>query len=218
MPWTVERWAGIEGLEQGFGDRRLAPPPAVRTLRQVHGTVVRVVDDALSDRDAADGLATDRRGERVGVWTADCVPVHLVAPRAAVVAAVHCGWRGSAAGILRAAFQLFEQRWGVRASMVEAALGPSIGGCCYEVGEEVRSAFIGRAGSDLGNVGFQSRAGRLFLDLRTFLAEELRRIGVAEVVRVGPCTACRNDLLHSYRKERANAGRQANWIGWRSRP
>jgi YfiH family protein len=216
MPWTVDRWATIDGLEQSFGDRSQAPPPAVRTLRQVHGTVVRVVDESGDGAEPGDGLATDRRGLRVGVWTADCVPVHLVAPGAGVVAAVHCGWRGSAAGILREAFERLVKRWGVRAGSVEAALGPAIGGCCYEVGEEVRAAFVDRAGAELGSVGFESRGGSLFLDLRTFLEEELRRIGVVDVARVGPCTACRADLLHSYRRRHGEAGRQLSWIGWRS--
>jgi hypothetical protein len=114
-----------------------------------------------------------------------------------------------------AALELFERRYGVSSSEVEAALGPAIGGCCYEVGGEVREVFRSRAGRPLGDVGFTTRRGRLFLDLRTFLAAEIAGLGVAHVDTVGPCTACHTDLLFSYRKE-GNTGRQLSWIGWRS--
>ena len=214
MSWRVDRWTKLEGLAQRFGDRLEAPPTSVRTLRQTHGRVVRIADEEAGDDAAGDGLVTDRPGVMIGIWTADCVPVHLVAPRARVAAAVHCGWRGSAAGIIPAVLDLLERRWGVKANDAEAGLGPAIGGCCYEVGEEVRGAFVARAGARFGEVGFATRGGRLFLDLRGFLEEELRGLGLARVERVGPCTACRPDLLHSYRKHGGGAGRQLNWIGW----
>jgi YfiH family protein len=176
--------------------------------------LVWVVGEEAAGDATGDGLVTERSGVLVGIWTADCVPLHLVAPRARVAAALHCGWRGSAAGILPTAFDLLERRWGVRPNEVEAALGPAIGGCCYEVGEEIRGAFVARAGARLGEGGFAERGHRLFLDLRTFLEGELRGFGVVRVERVGPCTACRPDLLHSYRKQGRAAGRQLNWIGW----
>jgi purine-nucleoside/S-methyl-5'-thioadenosine phosphorylase / adenosine deaminase len=217
MAWSVHAWRR-GGLEHGFDDR-LAPQPAgVRTLRQVHGR--RVLDlSALGDggepRPEADGIATDRVGTFVGIWTADCVPVLLVAPSARVAAAIHCGWRGIAAGIVPAALELLRSRWNVCPAEVEAALGPSIGGCCYEVGEEVREAFVARAGNELGSTGFEDRGGRLHLDLRSFLIAEMRAIGLRWTERVGPCTACTPDLLHSYRRER-NTGRQLSYIGWRA--
>jgi len=210
----VGRWTKLESFAQGFGDRVEAPPPAVRTLRQTHGRAVWIAGEEGGSDGTGDGWLTQRPGVLVGIWTADCVPVHLVVPRARVAAAVHCGWRGSAAGILPAVLDLLERRWGVKPNEAEVALGPSIGGCCYEVGEEVRSAFVARAGARLGEVGFAARGGALFLDLRKFLEEELLGLGVVRVERVGPCTACRTDLLHSYRRQGCAAGRQLNWIGW----
>ncbi|MGH7898777.1 MAG: peptidoglycan editing factor PgeF [Candidatus Binatia bacterium] len=216
MAWSVDAWRRLEGLEHGFGDRWATSPPDVRTLRQVHGRRVLGIDalgDASEPRLEGDGIATDRPGTSVGVWTADCVPVLLVAPAARVAAAIHCGWRGTAAGIVAAALE-FLRRWNVTPGDIEAALGPSIGGCCYEVGEEVRDAFVARAGNELGGIGFATRDGRLHLDLRSALSEEMRELGVRRSERVGPCTSCTPDRLHSYRRS-PNTGRQLSYIGWR---
>ena len=213
MSWTVERWRSIAGLEQCFGDRLERPPAGVRTAWQVHGRLVHLVEDVESGVTKGDAIATGQPGVRVGVWTADCVPVHLVARVAGVAVAVHCGWRGSAAGILPAALDLLGERFVVEPRDVEAALGPSIGGCCYEVGPEVREAFVDRMGAELGGIGFERRGPRFHLDLRSFLAAELEALGVARVERVGPCTACSPEVLHSYRKG-SRDGRQLSWIGW----
>lgn len=217
MAWQVERWRGIVGLEHGFGGRGEAWPDSVVTLKQVHGREVRLASEVGSAQASGDGLIVDRVGY-AGVWTADCVPVHLVARRARVAAAVHCGWRGSAAGILAEALARLRECFGVEPAEVEAALGPSIGGCCYEVGSEVRSAFCARAGEALARTAFEVRDGGLFLDLRTFLAAELESYRVAAVDRVGPCTACHTDLLHSYRREPGTRGRQLSWVGWKEAP
>jgi YfiH family protein len=214
MSWSVSRWRFLDGLEQGFGDRVAPAPRAVATLRQVHGRCIQHLDDAAEDGEG-DGLVTDRPSTLVGVWTADCVPVHLIAFRWRVAVALHCGWRGSAAGIIPAAVELLERRWNIRAREIEAALGPAIDGCCYEVGEEVRNAFVARAGSQLGGIGFRSRDQRLFLELRAFLAAELEGFGVTHIARCGPCTGCRTDLLYSHRKE-GRTGRQLSWVGWRA--
>lgn len=211
MPWTVARWRGIPGLEHGFGGRADPAVAGVRTLRQVHGREVWDAADLGGEGHEGDGLVTDRPGTRVGVWTADCVPVLLVARRAGVAAAVHSGWRGTAAGVVPAALDLLRERWNVRAEDLEAALGPAIGGCCYEVGEEVRAAFHDRGKP--ARAAFSERKGRLFLDLRTFLIGALREVGVSRVELAGPCTACRTDLAYSHRRE-GKTGRQISWVGW----
>src|SRR5262245_61772482 len=118
-------WPHIEGLEQGFGDRTATPPNVVVTLRQVHGRVVHYLDE-VAGGGGGDGLITDRSATLVGVWTADCVPVHLVVPGRRIAAALHCGWRGSAAGVIPAALERIEQRCHVGAREIEAALGPAI--------------------------------------------------------------------------------------------
>ncbi len=215
MAWSVAPWSSIPGLEQCFGDRRELPRRAVTTLRQVHGREVRAADDVVGGETSGDGLIVERPSSLVGVWTADCVPVHLVAPDEGIAAALHCGWRGTAAGIIPAALSMLESRWSIPPVRIEAALGPSIGGCCYAVGEEVRSRFVERAGEKLAAVGFRTEGRKLYLDLRTFLSAELAGLGVARVYSVGPCTACRTDVLFSFRAA-PGSGRQLSWIGWRS--
>jgi YfiH family protein len=213
MSWTVDRWRRLERFEQRFGDRLETPPRGVRTLRQVHGRIIHRVSEIECGATEGDGLMTYRGGALVGVWTADCVPVHVVAAAFGVAAAVHCGWRGSAAGILAVTLERLAADWAVAARDLEAALGPSIGGCCYEVGDEIESAFVSRAGGDLGRTGFERRGASLYLDLRAFLRAELLELGVRSVDSVGPCTACSPDVLHSYRMGARN-GRQLSWLGW----
>jgi hypothetical protein len=184
----------------------------VITLRQVHG---RTVHDAATPEVAGaegDGLVTDRPGVRIGVWAADCVPVLLVAPKLGVAAAVHSGWRGTAAGVVDGALALLESRWNAKPVDLEAALGPAIGGCCYEVGAEVREALEARYGGRARGA-FREHGARLHLDLRSLLADHLRGLGLALVETVGPCTSCRIDVLSSYRRERSD-GRQLSHVGW----
>ncbi len=160
----------------------------------------------------ADGIVTARRGAAVGVITADCVPALLVAPGAGVVAAVHAGWRGAAAGVLEAALDHLRRHFGVAPADVEAAIGPAIGPCCYEVGPEVRAAFAARSG-DLTAPAWQPHNGSLRLDLRQAVRLLLDAAGVRDLAEVGPCTACTPSLA-SYRRDGTGAGRQLSFIGW----
>lgn len=216
-------WDSIEGLVCGFGSRTREAPPATRLLRrQVHGN--RVVDAAVGDaglgRDAtdpyprveveADALVCARAGIVAGVRTADCVPILLVAPLRRWAAVVHAGWRGTIADIAGEAVRAAEKA-GVRPSGILAALGPSIGSCCYEVSDDL--------GDDFERAGLPvlRRVGRKpHLDLRDANHVLLERAGVprANIQNVGPCTRCANDLYHSFRAQPEAAGRQISWIGW----
>lgn len=221
---THAAWAGVPGLRHGFLGReegdgtpgwaavlaRVGLPLPVLTPRQVHG--IRVVTAASGPPPQADGLATADSGRLLGVVTADCVPVLLVDRKRRVAAAVHAGWRGVAAGVLEAALAHLESAFGARASDLEAALGPAIGGCCYEVGAEVREAFLARTG-DPTATSWSTRRGRWFLDLRTASRCFLEAAGVPAVAVLGPCTACDPDY-HSYRRDGAGAGRQLSFVGW----
>lgn len=146
-------WSQLEGLVWGFGDKKLQPPGETLLLqRQVHGT--RVVDasgpigqlgDDAADSFArlpedADALVSVAAGRVVGVRTADCVPILLLAPRERWAAAVHAGWRGTVAGIAEVAVRVAEEA-GVHAGELLAILGPSIGPCCYEVSVELGQQF-----------------------------------------------------------------------------
>ena len=108
---------------------------------------------------------------------------------------LHCGWRPLAGGILESALDRFD---GVPA----AAVGPGIGGCCYEVGDEVREAFKGIEGAASGRM----------LDLRRVIAAKLAAAGVTDVQHVDRCTSCEPDLYFSHRRDRGITGRQAGIV------
>jgi hypothetical protein len=155
--------------------------------RQVHGT--RVVVDAEGIEEA-DGQATTALGVAAIVLTADCLPVALAGP--GVVGMVHAGWRGLANGVLEA---------GVAATgALAAAIGPGIGPCCYEVGDDVRAVFA---------------TNERTLDLKAIARERLRAAGVTEVHDCGLCTACDAERFFSHRRDRGVTGRQAG-LAWRS--
>src|SRR5262245_12089884 len=136
--------AGAGGWDRALLDAGVLLP--VVTARQVHGT--RVVAASLEGPPPeADGVATGARGLAVGVVTADCVPALLLARTRGVVAAVHVGWRGAAAGVLESALAYLHAAFGVEPREVEVALGPAIGPCCYRVGPEVQAAFATRTGT-----------------------------------------------------------------------
>ena len=143
-----------------------------------------------------DGHVTDRAGVGLLVLVADCLPVALVAP--GQVAMLHCGWRGLAGGIVERAVGLFD-------GPAAAAVGPGIGGCCYEVGDEVLDAFADAEGAAHGRM----------LNLRTVAEARLRAAGVERVEHVDLCTSCRDDLFFSHRRDEGLTGRQAG-IVWRT--
>jgi purine-nucleoside/S-methyl-5'-thioadenosine phosphorylase / adenosine deaminase len=217
---THAPWRARAGLVHGFLDRaecdqrawplvlaRVGTRVPIVVPRQVHGTTV--VTAVEGDAPEADGLVAAQGGLLVGVVTADCVPVLLIEPRRGLAAAVHAGWRGSAAGVLEEALRHLTSGGG---GAVEAVIGPAIGGCCYEVGPEVREAFETRTGGATAEA-WSRGAARDRVDLRTAARLLLARAGVATVTVLGPCTAC-GAGYHSYRRDGARTGRQLSFVGW----
>lgn len=147
-----------------------------------------------------DGLYTDAPGLPLAVLTADCVPVVLASAAERRVAVVHAGWRGIAAGILTAAAGVFEEPGGVR-----VAIGPAVGPCHYEVGEDVALAVA--AASEAGAVVDRGR-GPTRLDLVGTVRGILRGAGVGKVEDTGLCTACERRRFFSHRRD-GPTGRQA---------
>jgi YfiH family protein len=205
-------WRAVPGLRHGFLPGRVEPDRPVALPRQVHGTVVVTAGDVVDARPEADGIAVAAAGTLVGVVTADCAPILLLAPGHAVAAAVHAGWRGAAAGIVDAALAHLRREFGVEPAAVEAAVGPAIGACCYEVGPEVRAAFEARSAATTSQA-WHRRDGRLRLDLRAAVGALLAAAGVRHVVTLGPCTRC-SPAYASYRRDGSAAGRQVSFIGW----
>ncbi len=169
-------------VEHLFGTALCHPGGPLLRLKQVHSA--RIVDAAAWQENlAADGLATNRAGLRLAVRTADCVPLLLCDPAARAVAAVHAGWRGTVGGIAGEAVRFLQQRYGAHPQHLIAAMGPAIGGCCYEVGPEVahqfRALFPERDDLD----------GRTRIDLREALRRQLLKAGLP-AARIDISTAC----------------------------
>lgn len=162
---------------------------------QVHSD--RVLQAVPGARGAhADGLWTDEPGVPILAMSADCLPVALVREGRGrpAVAVIHVGWKGLLAGIVAAGADA------LGAGTLAAAIGPGIGPCCYEVGEEVAGPYRDRFGGDVLH-------GRN-LDLWTSAERALRAAGVARVERFDRCTACEPEAFFSHRRDRGNTGRQ----------
>jgi YfiH family protein len=181
-------------------------PGRVAIGRQVHGAELRAhatpqspspFAEPTSEIPELDGHVIPAAAEPAPaalVFVADCLPVALAGPWGAAI--LHCGWRGLAAGILAR---------GVEAvGATDAAIGPGVGACCYEVGDEVLDAF-----ADLGGPGVAS--GRM-LDLAEVARRLLSRAGVERVEVAGLCTSCEEDLFFSHRRDRGRTGRQAGLV------
>ncbi|CAN5168831.1 peptidoglycan editing factor PgeF [soil metagenome] len=183
--------------------------PAFFAAHQMHGNVVRAVGpaDAGAAFDAgddllpgADALVASASGMPIAVTVADCVPLALVDPGARRVAAVHAGWRGVAAGILRSALAAFAYP-----ARIEALIGPAVGPDHYEVGPEVVEAISAEAGRASVIV---EGLGKPRLDLPATVERMLRQLGVLSLQRSKLCTACEPGRFYSYRGE-GRTGRQA---------
>jgi polyphenol oxidase len=172
----------------------------VAWARQVHGARVVEADGRVL---SADGLRTEERRRPLLVVTADCLPLALAGLDGGrpALALLHVGWRGLLAGIVAAG------RAALGARLVAAVLGPGIGPCCYEVGEDVAAPVRRAFGSGL--------VRDCKLDLPGAVERALRSAGVARVDRVGGCTACEPERFFSHRRDGGVTGRQAG-VAWRS--
>ena len=197
--------ARVPWIEHGFGTRH-APlsQRGMASLKQVHSAVALVADRSEGCVGEGDALLTREPGVTVSVRTADCFPVLLVDMHHHAVAAVHAGWRGTADGVVVEALRRMREEFGTDAVDISASVGPGIGACCYEVGDEVARRF-GLA-----------QAGRV--DLAAENARQLMREGVPrESISLvgslaGACTFCNPALFYSWRRDREAAGRMISYI------
>jgi YfiH family protein len=189
-------------------------PWRLATCWQVHGADVRRVipadaTDALdTNEERCDALTTDAAHVLLGVQTADCVPVILGDARTGACAAVHAGWRGTAASIVAAALERMRTEYGTHPQDVRACIGPAANVCCYEVGRDVIETF--RARFDYADeLLAPTRTDHARIDLQRANRRQLAGAGVSpERIHTAPfCTICREDLFFSYRREKKLYGR-----------
>lgn len=212
------------GVADALGVRRIL------TLTQIHGRNVVVVRRGVSTprgKPEADILVSNDPDVAIAVRAADCVPLLLADSRTGAVAAVHAGWRGTAAGAATAAVDALGREFGTRPEDLVAAIGPSIGACCYEVGPELVDAFaaagharrlIARWFATPPPERGSMAPSPLRLDVAAANRDQLMLAGVADenIHMSGLCTAMHLDVLTSFRAERALAGRLAGVIRARS--
>jgi YfiH family protein len=192
---------------------------SVRLIRQVHGNgvvVARGGDGATKDVPEADIVVSDDPAVAIGVRVADCAPVLLADRRGRAVAAAHAGWRGTLQHVAAMAVRALQERFGTDPSDVIAAIGPSLGLCCGEMGPEVVDAFrtAGHSGAEIDRWFTDGPRGRPHFDLWRANADQLERAGVPpESIHVSRlCTKCRPDVFHSYRAAGAGVGRMVGVI------
>lgn len=213
------------------------------TLRQIHSDLIHCVDAPPSEPLVGDGLITAAPGLLLAIQTADCLPVILVDTKRRAVGVFHAGWRGTVKRIVEKGVGEMFRHFGTQARDIKAVIGPGIQGCCYEVGEEVRTKFESQFayGPSLFRVVKDSdpvrekypllfltaRApghsegllpNKIFLDLVEANRQQLISAGVPKKnIETSPfCTNCHPELLFSYRAERGKTGRMMGAVGIKS--
>ncbi len=211
------------------------------SLRQVHSDIIHIVESAVSGPLAGDGLITSSPGIALAVMAADCLPVMLVDKKNRVAGVFHAGWRGTVQRIAEKGFGAMKRHFGSAAQDIAAAVGPGIGACCYEVGEELKSKFESQFnyGSELFRQvvesdpirekypllfmnarapGHGDLGPKLHLDLAEANRRQLLALGIPEkqISVSNQCTACDTRKFFSHRAEKGKTGRMMAVVGIRS--
>ena len=180
----------------------------IKIIQEAQSRGWKQLDSAIEDCDA---LITNQHGVMLTILTADCVPILLLDPIHKVVGAVHAGWRGTTQQILLKTIQKMQEIFGSNPKEIIAGIAPSIGRCCYEVGEEVAKHFF-------DDQNAMDRVGEKYmLDLPYINQQQLLKAGLnAENIELsGICTACDVEHYFSYRQEQGCSGRFMSMIGVR---
>ena len=215
----------------GANDLVLAP------LKQIHSAILHPFAAAPRQPCKGDASSTNTHGLLLAVQTADCVPILLVDPKKRAIAAIHAGWKGTLARITQKAVGRMQYEYGSNSAHLLAAIGPSVGPCCYEVAADFVSKFTAQF-ADAASYFDQDRSGEepnplqwlnmappghqpapkgVRLDLRNANRSQLLAAGLRpqNIFVSDLCTACRTDLFFSYRKEGALSGRLMSVVGIR---
>ncbi len=195
-------------LDHGFGTRAADPPRSAITLKQIHSDRILRVGDRLHSCEG-DALITSHPGTFVAVKTADCVPILIADPESHAVAAVHAGWRGTVLGIAVKTLRRLEAEFRADAGKLLIAIGPCIGGCCYEVGPEVAQQFQELL-PERDDLDARTRLDLAEVNLRQLCEAGVRPDHISIARR---CTLCGGEEFHSFRRDRERAGRMLSVIG-----
>lgn len=231
-------WDGRKNVlanRQRFQDAIAAKECGLVSLKQFHSDRIQTFFAVSDDPIHADAAVTNASRLLLSVQTADCVPILLVDPKKRATAAIHAGWRGTLARIAEKTVGRMRQEFGCQPSDLLAAIGPSIGPCCYEIGVELVTKFTAlfadgheyfdepRTGDEPNPIqwlnmrppGHQPAPGNVHLDLRKANVSQLTSSGIcaANIFVSDLCTACNPNLLFSFRREGPHSGRMMSVIG-----
>jgi len=215
---TLDQQHNVEGnrnlLTRAFGITQ----EALVTVRQVHGNDVLVIDEPNEDTShflgiESDAIITNQPGLMIGVCVADCAPILLLDPEKRVIAAVHAGWQGTASRLVSKAVAGMKHQFGCNPALLQAAIGPCISPCCYEVDAPVKQAF------DLNGLSWDDCAeqcgeGKWRMDISAANRGLLREAGVPDssIQSSDMCVSCQRELFFSYRRDHGETGRQMGFI------
>ncbi|MBN2408381.1 MAG: peptidoglycan editing factor PgeF [Candidatus Aminicenantes bacterium] len=221
---TIPRLERVPFLKHGFGNRHWRDRDFKRSgdwdgfhpvfLKQIHSDIVHFIDGMPQPGLRGDALVTRLPGLLLVIKTADCLPVLLVDEKKRVVAAVHCGWKGTRLRVLEKTVKSMSDRYSVDPATILAALGPCIGAGCYEVGEDVLNLYAEAAFPASLLRPAPGRPGKHLLDLRAAARLQLSGLGVKEknIFSIDVCTHCDPDYP-SYRRDGKGCGRLLSFIG-----
>jgi YfiH family protein len=204
------------GIAHGFGQRGSQPPDSTIFPEQVHGIEIFEIKSSsdMAKRPQADIIFSREPGICVGIVTADCLPILVAATDGSVVAAIHAGWRGLAAGVIETGLRAIRNSSKDSSTLV-AAVGPAAGSCCYEVDQPVRDGLARSYQNELDQFLSAGRADHFQLDLPGLAVEILSKNGV-EKQRIGlencACTICSGTRFESYRRDGTTAGRLKHFV------
>lgn len=205
-PLRAQRLTAFSWLEHGFGTRAdgaWTPVDQTAKLHQIHTSEVVTIAGPGHHGDG-DALITGQAGVWLEIRTADCVPLLIADPVQGVIAAVHAGWRGTALAIASATVAELRRQFRCRPRDLEVAIGPCIASCCFEVGEEVATRFVGH---------ITHSDPRPHVDLVAANRQQLLSTGIPtdHIESLDLCTACGPAMFHSFRRDRSD-GRMVSAI------
>jgi YfiH family protein len=197
-------------VEENWERLRQATGLVFARVRQVHGCRVVEADSGAQPGEEADAVISAVPGVAASVAVADCVPLLIADPRSGSAAAVHAGWRGTLDRVAAEGVHALVKRHGARPSDLLAAIGPSIGPCCFEVSRELAIRFRDQLGAAAGN----PRSSGSRADLWLANEQILKGAGLARrrIEVLGRCTSCEDDVFFSHRRDQGRTGRHLAFI------
>ncbi len=178
----------------------------ITTAKQVHGNNIEIISKDKEFYDNTDGLISNIKNSLLLMNFADCVPIILYSKNDNTGAILHAGWRGTAAKIVKIGIDKLKNELNINPENIIALIGPSIGKCCFETGEDVFEQLV----EDKNDISlYQFKNGKYFVDLKKINYNQLLSAGVENIDTCDYCTCCMSDIFFSYRKEKGITARHS---------